>query len=98
MALAATTVPCAPAPSAIRVFPFTTTGWATLAANPCPAWLLLELSDSPSRTVMIVPAGITIGSAAAFLPSALPALPPGAPGPSEDVAVVLGFWQASRKL
>src|SRR5215472_995535 len=102
MALAATTVPCAAAPSLITVLPSTTTGSATVAEKPCPAWLVSELSDSPRRTVMCVPAGIARGWAAGFLASVLlpPAAPPLAaePGFSVELEGILGFWQARKKL
>src|SRR5256885_2292112 len=54
---AATTVPCAVEPEGITTLPFTCTGCATVAENPCPSWLLFELSVSPRRTVITVPAG-----------------------------------------
>ncbi len=74
MLLASTTVPRAAAPLSITVFPCTTTGSATVAENPCPALLSLELSGSPRRTVITVPAGILMvwgtGLLAADLPEA----------------------------
>src|SRR6185312_8337058 len=60
MLLASTTVPRAAAPFSITVLPSISTGWATVAANSCPALLLLELSVSPSRTVITAPAGIVM--------------------------------------
>jgi len=105
IALASTTVPRAAAPLSITVFPSTTTGSATVAANPCPELLLLELSVSPSRTVITVPAGIVMvcltGLLAAGLPSAtlLPAaspLPLAALGFSVDDAGVAGLLAQPR--
>src|SRR5262249_1652087 len=83
IALASTTEPRAAAPFSITVLPSTTTGSATVAANPCPALLLLELSVSPRRTVITVPAGMVMASLTG-LPAAdlLPALPPAALPPA----------------
>src|SRR5262249_37487699 len=90
MALAPTTVPCAVAPLAITVSPFTSTGSATLPEKLCPSWLPLELSGSLSRMVITLPAGITTGWGAwaccpvpealplAAPPLVAPACPPGA--------------------
>src|SRR3954470_622005 len=102
MLLASTTVPRAAAPRSITDFPSTSTGSATVAENPCPALLSLELSVSPRRTVMTVPAGIVMvcgaGLLAADLPDAdlLPAAPlaalsPDALGLSVDDAGVAGL-------
>src|SRR5690242_4466197 len=96
MPLASTTEPRAAAPFSITVFPSTTTGSATAAANPCPALLLLELSVSPRRTVITVPAGMVMvsltGLLAAGLLLALPpaAFPPAEPPPGAPPAA-LGF-------
>src|SRR5207302_10907579 len=71
----------------MTVFPSTITGSATVAEKLCPALLSLELSVSPRRTVITVPAGmVTIcgtGLLAADLPDAdlLPAVPPAALSP-----------------
>ena len=62
----------------MTVLPSASTGSASVAEKDCPAWLSLELSVSPRRTVRTVPAGITIGAgaAAASLPEAIaPPLP-----------------------
>src|SRR5215472_17607021 len=62
MALASTTLPRAVAPCLIKVRPPILTGSATVAANPSPALLDLELTVSFRRTVMTVPAGMVMTS------------------------------------
>src|SRR5437763_10625688 len=75
MAFAATTVPWAEAPRSTRVLPSTVTGSATVAEKPCPAWLDFELSVSPRRTVMTVPAGmVTAAAGTVFLADVPPEL------------------------
>src|SRR5262245_39211610 len=89
MGLASTTVPCAVAPCSIRVVPSTVTGSATVAAKPWPGWLWSELRPSLRRTVITLPAGITIGwvVALAEAPEALPEVePPGAPAPAPELS------------
>src|SRR5215472_9094622 len=87
MALASTTTPLAAAPSWITVSPFTTTGCATVAENSWPAWLSLELSVSPSRTLMLLPAGMTNGAGVACASGPLPAAPGDPVGEAPGVSV-----------
>src|SRR5581483_2663419 len=65
--LASVTVPDADAPEGITSLPSTWTGSARVAVKDCPAWLVLELSASPRRTVRTVPAGITTGLGASAI-------------------------------
>src|SRR5262249_653577 len=81
MGLASTTVPWGVAPCSIPVVPSTVTGSATVAAKPWPAWLWSELRPSLRRTVIDLPAGITIGCAV-DLAVELEA-PPDVPGAAE---------------
>src|SRR6478609_10631425 len=91
MALASTTEPRALAPFSITVFPSTTTGSATVAENPFPALVLLELSVSPRRAVITVPAGMVMVSLTGLLAAGLLlALPPAEPPPGAPPAA-LGF-------
>src|SRR5207249_7516344 len=59
--LASTTVPEALAPEGITVLPSTSTGLATVAEKLWPGWLILDPTDSPSLTVIMVPVGTTTG-------------------------------------
>src|SRR5580700_572302 len=63
--LASTTVPLTLAPAGIAVLPPTATESATVPEKLCPAWLILDPTDSPRRTVTAVPAGTTIGGGGA---------------------------------
>src|SRR5207247_10611621 len=54
-----TTVPVAVAPEGITVLPAISTGVATVAEKLCPGSLIFDPTDCPSRTVIIVPAGMT---------------------------------------
>src|SRR6266550_1640155 len=86
---AATTVPDAVAPAGMTVLPPTSTGVARVAEKDWPGSLSLELSVSPRRTVSVVPAGMTIGSAAGCEVPAILLLGAIAPlGLLESVAVV----------
>src|SRR5205807_3672077 len=80
--------PRADAPFSITVFPSTSTGSATVAEKLCPALLSLELSVSPNRTVITVPAGMVTVCGAGLLAEVLPpadllpaAVPPAALSP-----------------
>src|SRR5215813_6759121 len=83
MGLASTTVPWAVAPCSITVVPSTVTGSATVAAKPWPAWLESELRPSLRRTVIDLPAGITIGCEAGLAAALEPEAPPEVPGAAE---------------
>src|SRR2546425_4757345 len=56
---ASTTVPVAVAPEGITVLPAISTGVATVAEKLCPGSLIFDPTDCSSRTVIIVPAGMT---------------------------------------
>src|SRR6476660_3163906 len=88
MDLASTTEPCAVAPFSITALPSTNTGSATVAENPWPALLFLELTVSPMRMVIAVPSAMTIGLTGSFFAAlvALPPLPAPPPAPGFSVA------------
>src|SRR5437868_13010148 len=95
---ASTTVPVALAPAGMRTLPSRSTGLATVAEKLCPGWLIFEPTDSPSRTVITAPAGITAGAASGLAFSVLAVCPlseliaPPAPAP-ELVSVELGLLE-----
>src|ERR1700758_3946514 len=61
LALALTTLPLTVAPFGKAGLPSTLIGWAKVARNVCPAWLVFELNARLVITVRVVPAGTTIG-------------------------------------
>ncbi|PYX09758.1 MAG: hypothetical protein DMG88_04680 [Acidobacteria bacterium] len=82
--LASTTVPVALVSAGITVLPATSTGLVTVAEKLCPASLIFDPTACPSRTVIIVPAGMTTdfaGSGFAF--AAFPAFSGAALSPVE---------------
>src|SRR5437899_2475595 len=102
MPFASTTMPCAAAPCSITVTPSTVTGSATVAVNPCPAWLWFELSPSFRRTVIDFPSGITTGFGAvlACSPDVLPddALPDGVALPAAELSAGFDWSQPSANI
>src|SRR5271166_2196451 len=64
--LASVTLPVTAAPSGIAVLPSITTELARVPGKLWPAWLILDPTAWPRRTVRAVPAGMMIGSAFAL--------------------------------
>src|SRR5438105_3253591 len=77
---ASATTPLAVAPAGITTLPALSTGSATVALNSSPELLIFELTALPSRTVIAVPAGSALSTAAAALAGAAPRRASAVPG------------------
>src|SRR6266581_4593733 len=58
---ASVTIPLAALPTGITTLPSACTGWATVALKVSPLLLILDPTERPKRTVMMVPAGSATG-------------------------------------